>query len=60
MITKEQAQKLINEMPEKFEADELIDKIIFWEGVNKGIEDVKNGNVISLDSLKEEVKKWSK
>lgn len=60
MITKEQAQKLINEMPEKFEADELIDKIIFWEGVNQGIEDVKNGNVISLDSLKEEVKKWSK
>ncbi|UPT66809.1 MAG: hypothetical protein M0D57_20640 [Sphingobacteriales bacterium JAD_PAG50586_3] len=52
MITREQAQKLINEMPEKFEGDELIEKIIFWEGVNKGINDVKEGKVISLEELK--------
>ena len=52
MITREQAYILIKEMPEKFEADELIEKIIFWEGVNKGIADVKEGKVISLEELK--------
>ena len=49
----------LGKLPEEFSTKELIDKLIFVEKVQKGIEDDNKGNVISLQEAKERIrKKW--
>lgn len=51
----------LDKLPEEFSTDELIDKLLFIEKVEKGLKDVENGGVLSLEEAQERMsKKWSK
>ena len=50
----------LNHLPEEFKTEELIDRLIFIEKVEKGMEDAKLGKTITLDQAKERALKWSK
>ena len=45
-------------MPDDFNLDELIEKLIFIEKVEQGIKQGEEGKVISHEQVKEMVKKW--
>ena len=48
-------------LPEEFSAEELIDRIIFIDKVEKGLQDVEDGKTYSLQEVKEKLnQKWSK
>ena len=48
MLTKEIVRNQIEKMPEQFSVDQLFERLIFIEKVEKGIQDSKNKKTISL------------
>jgi hypothetical protein len=60
MITKEKVIDSLKNMPDSFSIDELIDKLVFIEKVEKGLEQSEKGEVYTSEQAKEMLKKWSK
>ena len=60
MLTKEKLNRTINNLPDKFTIDELIDKLIFMEKVEEGLLQSDESKVVSNEDLKVIIDKWSK
>ncbi len=60
MLTKEKLSKTVNELPDSFTIDELIDQLIFIEKVEEGIKQSESGKVISNEDVKLMIDKWSR
>jgi len=61
MITKQKAIEAINDMPEKFEEEELIERIIFIAKLDKSLQQSEQGQVVSIEDVKKRLaKRWSK
>ncbi len=60
MLTKTKLKEQIEKFPEKFSIDELIDRLILIEKIERGIKQSENGDVISDSELDKEIKKWFK
>ena len=58
MITKTKLKEQIEHFPETFSIDELIDRLILIEKIERGITQSNNGEVISEAELDKEIKKW--
>jgi hypothetical protein len=60
MLTKSTVQKSIDRLPSQFSIDELIEQLIFIQKVEDGIQQSKDGKVISPEDVKSVISKWSK
>jgi len=60
MLTKRKVKQSIDNLPESFSIDELIDQLIFVEKVEERIIQTNNGKVISNKDVKLMIDKWSK
>ena len=62
MITKLRLLEMIKNMPEdKFEdIDILLDRIILLEKIENGLNDIKEGNVISEEEMESVIESWFK
>ena len=60
MLTKTKLKEQIEKFPEEFSIDELIDRLILIEKIERGIKQSENGDVISDSELDKEIKKWFK
>jgi hypothetical protein len=62
MITKIKLLELIKKMPEdKFDdIDILLDRIILLEKIENGLNDIKEGNVISEEEMETVIESWFK
>jgi hypothetical protein len=58
MLTKLKLLKTINDLPDNFTFDELLDRLMLLQKVEIGIEQSKNGQIKSNDQAKETLKKW--
>lgn len=59
MLTKDIVKKSIEILPESFSIDQLIEQLIFTEKVEEGIQQVREGKVISDKYVKDLIDKWS-
>ena len=60
-MRKQQVLDSIAELPEEFLAEDLIERIIFMEKVEKGLEDAREGRTISLEEARIRLAaKWQK
>ena len=59
MPTKEKVNKTINNLPDKVTIDELIDRLIFMEKIEEGLQESEEGKVVSNEDLKVIIDKWS-
>jgi hypothetical protein len=59
MLTKSFVKKTIESLPESFSIDQLIDQLIFIEKIEEGIQQVKEGKVISNEVVGKLIDKWS-
>ena len=51
----------LNSFDDEFDAEQLIEQLLFIEKVEKGLQDVKENRVIDIDSAKQKfVNKWEK
>jgi predicted transcriptional regulator len=60
MLTKEKIIKSIEALPEEVTIDQVIDKMILLDKIEQGLIDVKEGNVYTTESVKENLDKWLK
>ena len=58
MMSKAQLQQTIKDFPEKFTLEELMDKLILLDKIERGLKDSDEGKTISQEELEEEMKKW--
>lgn len=59
-MNKQAAIDSIKEMPQNFELDELFERLLVIEKIERGREDVKNKQTFTHEEAKEELKKWLK
>ncbi len=60
MIKKNQLKETIESFPDEFTLEELVDKLILLDKIEKGNRDSIEGNTVSEVELEEEMKKWFK
>jgi hypothetical protein len=60
MIKKNQLKETIESFPDEFTLEELVDKLILLDKIEKGNRDSIEGNTLSEVELEEEMKKWFK
>ena len=59
MLTKVKVKKSIDNLPDSFTIDELINQLIFIERVEEGIQQSKQGKVVSNEDVKKMIDRWS-
>lgn len=60
MITKEQIKKHLETFPEEFSIDELIERLLFIEKLEKRIQESDSNLTTTEESLKVEMQEWFK
>lgn len=60
MLTKEKIIEAINDMPNKFSIDDLLDRIMLLQKIETGLEQSVAGKAVSTGHAKERLKKWLK
>jgi predicted transcriptional regulator len=58
MTSKEIAIKIIQELPDSVTWADIEERIRFLAGIDKGLADIKSGNIIPHEEVKESLKKW--
>jgi len=48
----------VREFPQEFDLEELIERLVFVEKVEKGLEQINEGKTLPHEQVKEIVKKW--
>jgi hypothetical protein len=59
-MTKEKIIAAMDGLPSDFSVDELIEKVIFIDKIEKGISQSNKGNTLSTDEAKARLGKWLK
>ena len=60
MLTKTNVIKTLTSFPDNFSIDELVDKMILLDKIEKGIKQADNGKVISEEELDKKIEEWLK
>ena len=60
MLTKSNVIKTLSAFPENFTLDELVEKLIFINKVEKGLEQSLTNNVFSEEEAQKKLSKWLK
>ncbi len=55
---KEEAISAISKLPESADIDDIMYRLYVIDKIKKGREAIRNGKIISVESLKEELKSW--
>jgi predicted transcriptional regulator len=59
-MNKDKLIATISDMPEDFDLEVLIEKLVFIEKVEKGLEQFEAGNMLTHEQVKQRIKQWSK
>lgn len=59
-MKKEKAIETVNEFPQEFELEELMERLVFADKVEKGLQQLNERKTIPHDQVKEITKKWQK
>jgi predicted transcriptional regulator len=59
-MNKDKLIATISDMPEDFDLEVFIEKLVFIEKVEKGLEQFEAGNMLTHEQVKQRIKQWSK
>lgn len=57
-MKKEYVIEAMKELPQEFDLDELLEKLVFMEKVEKGLSQLEKGETIPHEKVEEMIKKW--
>ena len=60
MMTKTRLKEHLEKLPEEFSLEDLIDRLIFIDKIEEGLEQSKRGEVISTKELESKMEGWFK
>jgi len=55
---KEEAKKIIDALPEDTTYDEILRELAFDKMIQRGLEDIEDGKVISNNEMEQTIAKW--
>jgi len=58
MLTKDKLISVIDELPEEFSIDDLVEQAILLEKIERGLKDSEENNVFSMQEMQQKVEKW--
>lgn len=58
MLKKEQVIAAVQNMPEDASVEEIVERILFINSVEEGLDDVRNGRTISHEEMKKTINSW--
>lgn len=58
MLTQERVIETVMALPKEFSLDDLVDKLIVIEKINKGMKEIESGAFLTTDELTEKLKLW--
>ena len=58
MITKEILKNTIDNLPEIFDVEEIIEKLIVLDKIDQGLKDIEESNVYTTKEVKQSLDKW--
>ena len=58
MLTKEKLKKAIDAVPVEFTVEDVIEGLIKIDKIEQGLKDVEDGNVYSIDEVRQKIDKW--
>ena len=59
-MTKEKVINSLKELPDEFELEDLFERLLFLQRIEEGIQQSKNGEVISEEEARKRLAKWLK
>lgn len=60
MLTKEEVIKSVNELPNEFSFEEILDRLLLLDKIEIGLEQSNASNTVSTDEAKESLSRWLK
>jgi hypothetical protein len=60
MITKKQLKETIENLPEEFSLEDLMDRLILLDKIERGEKESERGETITEEELDKELEKWFK
>lgn len=57
-MKRDKAIETVKELPNEFELEELLERLVFIEKVEQGLTQLEEGKTIPHSEVKEMVKKW--
>lgn len=59
-MNKDKLIATIDDLPQNFDLETLMEKLVFIEKVEKGLEQINSGKMISHADVRQQVKQWQK
>ena len=59
-MTKEKVIEAVNDLPQEFDLDEFIERLIFVDKVEKGLQQLDDGETKTHEEAKRTIKSWQK
>jgi len=60
MLRKNEVIKSLQSLPEKFQAEDAIERIVFLEKIRIGLEQSEKGKVLTKEKARKRLSKWLK
>jgi predicted transcriptional regulator len=57
-MKRESVLQIVQEFPQEFDLEELMEKLVFVENVEKGLKQLDEGKTVSHEKVKEIVRGW--
>ena len=57
-MTKEQVITSLQDLPDSFEPEQLIERLISLQKMEEGLEQVKRGETVTVEEAKQRLAKW--
>jgi len=58
MVTKDKVIKLLERMPDTFSIDDLVERVLILEKIQKAQKEIENGKGMDWVDFKKEMDKW--
>jgi len=60
VLTREKVIQSMNELPAEFSLDELVERLVLIQKIERGLQQVKEGKSISHEEVQKRVEAWRK
>lgn len=58
MLTKDKVKELIEQMPESFSVDDLVERVLLLQKIEAAQKEIENGEGIDWEDVKKEMDQW--
>ena len=57
MLTEDKVKNAIDQLPEQFTVDQIVEQLIILDKIEEGLKDIEEGSVYSTNQVKQELKR---